>query len=89
MVDFSFKIINQIKMASDESHVKVIVENSIRNLRMKNINGFGAKRRYMMNMIMALRYTKAEGLTNSAAINVERAIELFESLHKQEFSNLF
>jgi hypothetical protein len=89
MVDFSFKIINQIKMASDDSHVKVIVENSIRNLRMKNINRFGAKRRYMMNMIMALRYTKAEGLTTKAAINVERAIELFESLHKQEFSNLF
>jgi len=76
-------------MASDDSHVKVIVENSIRNLRMKNINRFGAKRRYMMNMIMALRYTKAEGLTTKAAINVERAIELFESLHKQEFSNLF
>ena len=90
MVDFSYEIINQIKEANDDSHVKILIENSIQKLPLKNINGFSAKRRFMMNMILALAYVKrAEGLSTKALKNVGDAIELLERLRKQEQSNLF
>jgi hypothetical protein len=89
MVDFSYRIINQIKEATDDSHVRTIIVNSIRDLHTKNINGFSGRRKYMMNMVMALRYIKAEGLSPKALVNVDSAIEIIERLRKQEYSNLF
>jgi hypothetical protein len=89
MVNISYEIINQIKEASDDSHVKIIIENSFQKLNVKKINGFSARRRFMMNMVMALRYVKAEGLHPKASQNVSTAIEIIEQLRKQEYSNLF
>ena len=89
MVDFSYKVINEIKQAADIDHVQIIVENSIQNLQERKRNDFGSRRRFMMNMTMALRYTKAEGLSLKAAENVSNAIEIFERLRKHEYSSLF
>ena len=89
MVDYSYEIINQIKGAADDSHVKILIENSLREGNFKNINGFGAKRKLMMNIVMALRYVKAEGLHPKALQNVDTAIEVIEQLRKQEYGNLF
>lgn len=89
MVDFSNEIINQIKEADDDTHVKILIENSIQKIHVKNINGFSAKRRLMMNMIMALRYIKAEGLSAKALENVSNTIVALEQQRKQEYSNFF
>lgn len=89
MVNYSYEIINQIKGAVDDGHVKVIIENSFREENFKNINGFGAKRKLMMNTVLALRYVKAEGLDSKASQNVDTAIEVIEQLRKQEYGNLF
>jgi hypothetical protein len=40
-------------------------------------------------MVMALKYVKAEGLNDKASINVSHAIEVFERLRSQGYSNLF
>jgi len=83
MVDYSYEIINQIKEATDDSHVKIIIENSFQKQNFKDI------RRLMMNMVMALRYVKAEGLEPKALQNVNIAIELVEQLRKREYGSLF
>lgn len=88
MVDFSYEVINQIKGASDNMHVKLIIEKSMDALSAKN-GVFNSKRKYMMNMVMALRYVKAEGLNTKAAVNVSHAIEVFEELRKKDYSHLF
>jgi len=67
----------------------MIIENSFQKLPVKNINGASAKRMFMMNMVMALQYVKAEGLHRKALENVRNAIEVIERLRKQEYSNLF
>ena len=83
MVDYSYEIINQIKGAKDGSDVKIIIGNSIQKQNFKDI------RRFMMNIVMALRYVKAEGLDPKALQNVDTAIEVIEELRKQEYGNLF
>ena len=83
MVDYSYEIINQIKEATDDSHVKIIIENSFQKQNFKDI------RRLMMNMVMALRYVKAEGLEPKALQNVNIAIEVIEQLRKREYGSLF
>ena len=83
MVDYSYEIINQIKGAKDDSDVKIIIGNSIQKQNFKDI------RRFMMNIVMALRYVKADGLDPKALQNVDTAIEVIEELRKQEYGNLF
>ena len=83
MVDYSYEIINQIKGAKDGSDVKIIIGNSIQKQNFKDI------RRFMMNIVMALRYVKTEGLDPKALQNVNIAIEVIEQLRKREYGNLF
>jgi hypothetical protein len=89
MVNISYEIINQIKEATDDSHVKIIIENSFEKLKVKKFYGFSARRKFMMNLVMALRYVKAEGLPAKASRNVSTALEIIEQLRKQEYGNLF
>ena len=88
MVDFSYEIINQIKEASDSSQVNSVIEKSLVTLGGKD-GVFGSKRKYMMNMVMALRYVNAEGLKPKASANVNHAIEVFEMLRKKSYARLF
>jgi deoxyribose-phosphate aldolase len=83
MVDYSYEIINQIKEATDDSHVKIIIENSFQKQNFKDV------RRLMMNIVMALQYVKAEGLEPKALQNVNIAIEIIEQLRKREYGSLF
>ena len=89
MVDFSYELINQIKNAGDEAQLRKLIEGFIQNPHPKNIGDAGAKRRFMMNMIMALRYVRAEGLNDRAAENVNTAINILEGQRKLLYSNLF
>ncbi len=88
MVDFSYEVINQIKDATDDHHVKSIIEKSLDTLAAKS-GVFNSKRKYMMNMVMALRYVKAEGLNAKASENVNYAIRVFEALRKKDYVPLF
>ena len=89
MVDFSYELINQIKNADDEVQLRKLIEGFVQNPRPKNVGGAGAKRRFMMNMIMALRYVRAEGLNDKAAENVNAAIDILEGQRKLLYNNLF
>jgi hypothetical protein len=89
MVNFSYEVINQIKAATDDSHVKIIIDTSIKNWNTKNAYGVSSKRKLMINMEMALRYVKAQGLDPKALQNVNTAIEIVEQLRKQEYGYLF
>ena len=88
MVDFSYEVISQIKDAVDSTHVKSIVEKSLDTLAARK-GIFSSKRRYTMNMVMALRFVREEGLNAKASANISHAIEVFEALRKKDYSNLF
>jgi len=83
MVDYSYEIINQIKGATDDSDVKIIIENSFQKQNFKDV------RRLMMNIVLALQYVKAEGLEPKALQNVDMAIEIIEQLRKREYGSPF
>ncbi len=89
MVEFSSEIIKQIKDANDDVQLRTIIESSIQNLEARKGSRFNPKRKFLINMIMALRYVSAEGLPSKASENVTNAIEILESLRDQEYSNLF
>jgi len=88
MVYFSNEIISQIKTASDSSHLNSIIENSLQTLAAKN-GIFSSERKYLMNMVMALRYEKAKERNAKALENLNYAIEIFEKLRKEKHTNLF
>ena len=88
MVDFSYEVISQIKDAVDNNHVKSIVEKSLDTLAARN-GIFNSKRKFTMNMVMALRFVREEGLNAKASANISHAIEVFEALRKKDYSNLF
>lgn len=89
MVDFSYELINQIKNADDVAQLRKLIDGFVQNPHPKNIGGAGAKRRFMMNMIVALRYVRAEGLNDKATVNVNAAIDILEGQRKLLYSNLF
>jgi len=43
----------------------------------------------MTNMLMALRYVRAEGLNANALRNVDHAIDIFEAIRKKNHPILF
>lgn len=89
MVDLSYELINQIKKADDEVQLKKLIEGFVQNPHPKNIGGAGAKRRFMMNMIVALRYIRAEGLNEKALENVNAAIDILEGQRKLLYGDFF
>lgn len=89
MVEFSDEIIKQIKGAKDDSQLKTIIESAIQNFGVRKGSKFNSKRKFLINMIMALRFVSAVDLPFKDAGNVIKAIESLESLRDQEYTNLF
>ena len=89
MVDFSYELINHIKNADEVAQLRKLIDGFVQNPHPKNVGGSGAKRRFMMNMIVALRYVRAEGLNDKATVNVNAAIDILEEQRKLLYSNLF
>ena len=87
MVYFSHALIEQIKAADDEASVKAVIQTSLLDLPSKRRTGL--KRSFILNMIMALKYARAEGLSTRETVNVSRAIEILEKLRRLEHENLF
>lgn len=88
MVYYSHTVIQQIKAAGDNSSLKEIIQTSLRELQSKRKNRVN-RRDFTLNMIMALKYLKAEGLSARETANVNKAIEILETLRAQEYENLF
>jgi len=88
MVYFSHAIIQQIKAADDEMSVRQIIDSSLQDLQSKRRTGANT-RGFILNMIMALKYLRAEGLSARETANVNKAIELLETLRRKEYENLF
>jgi hypothetical protein len=88
MVYFSNEIISQIKTAIDSGHLNSIIEKSIQTPSSKN-RMFSSERKYLMNMVMALRYEKAKELDAKRLENLSHAIDIFERLRKQKHSDFF
>ncbi|HEX8037972.1 MAG TPA: hypothetical protein VF490_02425 [Chryseosolibacter sp.] len=89
MVEYSHSIITQIREAADETALQDIIGTSVRDLQSKRRSSATTKRRFMLNLIMALRYLVAEGLPPRERKNVSKAIEILENKRKDEQENLF
>lgn len=89
MVDFCYDIINQIKASNDSADIEAILETAIHQLSAKRGKSDRTRRMFMMNMIMALKYEKAEGLTEHAKAKASVAIKHLETMRKREPSSLF
>ena len=89
MVYYSHAIIRQIKEAVDEIALKEIIDASLRDLESRRKNTSSAKRSFILNMIMALKYLNAEGLPVKESKNVNIAIGILEAARRQEYENLF
>ena len=89
MVYYSHAIIQQIKGAVDKIALKEIIDASLRDLQSKRGNTSSAKRSFILNMIMALKYLNAEGLPVKESENVNTAIGILEAARRQEYENLF
>jgi len=88
MVDLCNGIVDQIKRAKDDTHIRLILEEVIHILPSKERKGPRARRMLIMNLIMALRYEKTE-LTEGVATRINIAIKQLEMMHKLEPYNLF
>jgi hypothetical protein len=89
MVYYSHAVIQQIRGAVDETVLKEIIEASLRDLPSQRRNNSGAKRSFILNMMMALKYLNAEGLTVKESENVNIAIGILDEARRQEYENLF
>lgn len=89
MVYYSHSIITKIKAAANEADLREIIDLSLQELPAKRSNGVNTRRSFILNMIMALKYAKAEGLPASEAANVDRAIEILGILRRVTHENLF
>ncbi|MEX1240986.1 MAG: hypothetical protein WEB30_14775 [Cyclobacteriaceae bacterium] len=89
MVYYSHTIIQLIKAAEDDASLKEIIHTSFRELQAKRRNGAKARRGFILNMIMALKYLKAEGLSARETANVDKAVGILETLRGEEHENLF
>lgn len=89
MVDLCNGIVDQIKRAKDDTHIKLILEGVIHNLPSKERKGPRARRMLIVNLIMALRYEKTEELTEGVTAKITIAIKHLEMMHKLEPYNLF
>ena len=89
MVYYSHTIISQIRAVQDDVSLKEIIHASLRELQSKRRNRVNTTRGFILNMIMALRYLKAEGLSARETANVIKAIDILERLRGQEYENLF
>lgn len=89
MVYYSHSIITQIKAAANETHLRQIIDLSLQELPTKRSNGVNTRRSFILNMIMALKYAKAEGLPARETTNVDQAIEILGALRRVTHENLF
>lgn len=89
MVYYSHSIIMQIKAAANEANLREIIDLSLQELPAKRSHGANTRRSFILNMIMALKYAKAEGLPATEMANVDHAIEILGALRRVTHENLF
>lgn len=81
MIHFRQITLTQIKFASSEKEVEVIVHDSIQRLKVKNINGHIIQR-FIQSMMMTLSQERVEKSSTRCTQNIDYAIGLFKNLHK-------
>jgi hypothetical protein len=81
MLHFRQTILSQIKSASDEKEIEMVIDNSIQRLKSRNINGHIIQR-FVLAMDRTLDQAKSEGLSEKAMHNMDIAIDLFKKLRR-------
>ena len=81
MLHFRQTILSQIKSASDEKEIEMVIDNSIQRLKSRNINGHIIQR-FVLAMDRTLDQAKLEGLSEKAMHNMDIAIDLFKKLRR-------
>lgn len=89
MIGFSNEVIEQIKLANSDEQVKDLVVGSILKFEERTPNKFNSRRRYLINLIAALKYIKNETLPESAVGNVNKAVDFAEQVCRKEQYKLF
>lgn len=81
MLHFRQTILSQIKSASDEKEIEMVIDNSIQRLKSRNINGHIIQR-FVLAMDRTLDQAKSEVLSEKAMHNMDIAIDLFKKLRR-------
>lgn len=74
MVEYCNTVIENIKAAQTEPHLAEIIETSACKFEAASAVHRGT---YIINMIVSLRASKAQSLTEQQKQNIDRAIELY------------
>lgn len=81
MIYFRQTVISQIKSASSDKEINNFVNDSVKRLKIKNVNGHLIAR-FKTSMAMALVRLKQEATADSTKHNFELALELFKKLQR-------
>lgn len=81
MLHFRQTVLSQIKSASDEKEIENIVDQSIRRLKARNINGHIIQR-FILAMGKALDQVKLEDTSEKVEQNMNIAIGMFRKLQR-------
>lgn len=81
MIYFRQTVISQIKSASNEKEINNVVNDSIKRLQIKNVNGHLIER-FITSMAMALVRSKQEATADNIKHNFEFALELFRKMQR-------
>lgn len=87
MVYFNQMVIDEIITAANEQKVREIIDNSLSAYQGKNRNTFFV-RMFLMNMTMDLEALNRHTLSSRAVENVDTAIQIFRTLHRQRHENI-
>lgn len=89
MVSYTQKVIADIRAAGSESAVEAVIANALEGLQSEKINHFNARRRFTLNLLVALNSLKAEDLSPSDTARVSAATVILEKMRESEIENLF
>ena len=81
MLHFRQTILSQIKSASDEKEIEIVIDNSIQRLKSRNINGHIIQR-FVLSMDKMLDQAKLDSQSEKAGHNMDIAIGLFKKLRR-------
>ena len=83
MIYFKHIVLKRIKSASDEKELESVVHDSIRKLKMENVNGH-LIHRFIMSMNYTLHRESTKSASSKMLQNMELAIDLFRKLQKPQ-----
>ena len=81
MLYFRQVLLNHIKVAANEKEIEIVIDESIRRLKTKNMNGHLIQR-FILAMSQAINQAKTQDASGVQEKNMDFALAIFRRLHK-------